>query len=149
MFQRILVPLDGSPFAEEALKYAAEVCRGELRLIRIQPYPSVTELPLDLPVSQSLLEAEQNASTAYLESKVTELKKGGFQKVSSCQKLGDPAACILEEVRDYEPDCVVISSHGRSGLRRFLLGSVAERVARHAHCPVLLVRPQESAVPAR
>lgn len=139
MFAHVLVPLDGSKGAEEAVRYAKDVCRGKLLLFRVQNYPSLLELPLDPTAAPALLEAEEKASQTYLEDLSQQLVEQGTL-VSWVTRMGDPATTILQEAVDARVDLIVIASHGRSGLGRFLLGSVAEKVVRHATCPVLVVR---------
>lgn len=147
MFSKVFVPLDGSQLAESALDYAKTICGGKIHLFRVQPYPSITSLPLDMPATQSLLEAEKSAATTYLEKAAYELAADGKAHVSWSQKIGDAASSILQEAKEEGADCIVMSSHGRTGWSRFLMGSVAEKVVRHATCPVLIVRnrKQESA----
>jgi nucleotide-binding universal stress UspA family protein len=58
-------------------------------------------------------------------------------------RLGDPAACLLQMCVDYEADLLIVGTHGRRGVDRWLEGSVAEHVVRHAHCPVLVARPKD------
>ncbi|MBT9584201.1 universal stress protein [bacterium] len=141
MFANILVPLDGSAVAEQALSYARDVCRGKLLLLRVQNYPS----PLDFPLAtQSLLEAEDQAAHAYLEGIHQRLTREGAL-VSWIHRVGDPASTILQEARDARIDLIVMASHGRSGLSHFLLGSITEKVVRHATCPVLVVRQPDPA----
>ena len=136
MFANILVPLDGSTVAERALGYARDVCRGKLLLLRVQDYPS----PLDFPLAtQSLLEAEDQAAHAYLDEVNQRLTREGAL-VSWIHRVGDPASTILQEARDARIDLIVMASHGRTGLSHFLMGSVAEKVVRHATCPVMVVR---------
>lgn len=139
MFQKVLVPLDGSELAESALDYARGLGATHLHLFRVHAYPSLSSLPLDMPATESLLEAERSASTTYLQD-VSQRLSGPGVSVTWSQKIGDPASAILQEAKDEGVDCVIMSSHGRTGWSRFLLGSVAEKVVRHASCPVLLVR---------
>jgi nucleotide-binding universal stress UspA family protein len=68
------------------------------------------------------------------------LARLGLSKVQAVVRLGDPGLDITEYANEIEADLIVISSHGYHGVKRFLLGSVAERVIRHAHCPVLVLR---------
>jgi nucleotide-binding universal stress UspA family protein len=68
--------------------------------------------------------------------------------VESSVRTGDPRVEILAEARDWEAELIVMGSHGRTGLRRWFLGSVAEYVMRHAPCPVEIVRQQPTAEPA-
>jgi nucleotide-binding universal stress UspA family protein len=136
VFAHVLLPLDGSEIAEQALSYALNCCRGRLLLLRVQSYPS----PLDFPAAtQASLEADDQAAAAYLESVRQRLADQGAN-VSWIHRIGDPAFVILQEAQRAEVDLIVMASHGRSGLSHFLLGSVTEKVVRHAHCPVLVVR---------
>jgi nucleotide-binding universal stress UspA family protein len=139
MFQKVFVPLDGSELAEAALDYVRGLGATHLHLFRVQAYPALSSLPLDMPATESLLEAERSASTTYLQD-VSQRLSGPRLSVTWSQRIGDPASAILQEAKDEGADCIVMSSHGRTGWSRFLLGSVAEKVMRHATCPVLLVR---------
>lgn len=145
MFSKVFVPLDGSELAESALEYAKAICDGKIHLFRVQPYPPISSLPLDMPATQAMIEAEKNATTSYLEKTSYKLAAEGNVHLSWSQKMGDPASSILQEAREEGADCIVMSSHGRTGWSRFLLGSVAEKVVRHATCPVLIVRPPAAA----
>ena len=65
----------------------------------------------------------------------------GAGKVTGEKAVGEPAAEILENARAWGSDLIVMGTHGRTGLEHALMGSIAERVVRRAHCPVLTVRP--------
>ncbi len=68
----------------------------------------------------------------------------GFPKVRSSVLIGDPASEITEYADRVDSELIVISSHGFHGIKRFLLGSVAENIVRHAHCPVLILRREDA-----
>jgi nucleotide-binding universal stress UspA family protein len=125
MYRTILVPLDGSPLGERALPYAAAVARAtgdRLRLLR---------------VVQGRADAEAAAgAAAYLQDMAARLARPG---TGTGVLASDPAAEILREARRAEAGLVALSTHGRSGLGRWLYGSVADAVVRHAPVPVLLV----------
>ena len=143
MIHSILIPLDGSKAARRALDYATTLGASQLRLLRVQPPPYLVGYPLEPAVTADILQAEQQQCQDYLELEQQRLSQTGLQVSYACRS-GDPASQILEEAAESKVDLICIASHGRSGLSRFFLGSVAERVARHAPCPVLLVRvPQE------
>lgn len=72
------------------------------------------------------------------------LETHGFSKVRSSVLVGDPASEITEYAERVSSELVVISSHGFHGIKRFLLGSVAENILRHAHCPVLVLRRDDA-----
>lgn len=139
MFKNVLVPLDGSKEAERALQYAREIGAQNVRALRVELNPADGGLPMDLPTSQAILLAEHKACESYIDDLTQRLEKEGVPFTPSL-RLGDPARCILEEADEHPTDLIVMTTHGRTGLRRFLLGSVAEKIARHAPCPVLLVR---------
>ncbi len=146
--RRILVPIDFSDFARPAVRYAAELAEkfaAELVLLHVIP-----DAVLALPdaVMPTLVPATDLAE-------LTEAGKEGLAHVIAAEKLerlnpraevriGSAAEEIIAAARDLHADLVCISTHGRSGLARVLLGSVAEHVVRQAPCPVLTVRPKAS-----
>jgi nucleotide-binding universal stress UspA family protein len=158
MFKRLLVPLDGSRFASRALRYATEVAQrfgAEVVLIEvIKAATSVIDAGAPVGVSpvgseiavQAALEADKrNAARAkrYLSGKVRTMRSRHIQ--SSYQVLlGDTAHSIIEFSEKENIDLVVMTTHGKSGLRRAVMGSVADVVIRESGKPVLVIRPQTS-----
>ena len=143
MFKKILVPLDGSSFAEEALPHARELaeCGGaEIILARVdEPY----EPPPGIFVPATAIpEVVRLSAGEYLEQLVSRLKLAGF-KVESVVLDGKVADALLKYAREEGVDLIVMSTHGRTGISRLLMGSVAEQIVHGARCPVLLIRPQE------
>jgi nucleotide-binding universal stress UspA family protein len=134
MFERILVPLDGSPLAEQAVPYAealAEATGAQIILVRAvlaHVFPGVDPSEHQLEV---VAEAER-----YLSAVAAGL---GGRQVETGVFYGEPARAILAEVRIRKAQLVVMGTHGRSGLGRWLYGSVADEVLRHAQVPVMLV----------
>ncbi len=139
MITRILVPLDGGAVAESALPVAAQLTRvlqGTLILFRVYDVP-----PSD--VSLRVIEAEARRAQTYLAGVALRPDLVGLQ--AETKMLGGAAALnILDAVQEEQVDLLVMSSHGRSGITRLALGSVAEHVIRHAPVPVLILhRPRE------
>ena len=135
MLQRILVALDGSARAEYALPVAARLARtvgGALILLRVfQVMPSEFVL--------SDYAAEAAPATAYL-AQVAERPELAGITIETIALAGAIALTILDAVQAYRADTIVLYSHGRSGPTRWALGSVAEKVVRHASVPVLVLR---------
>lgn len=137
-FQRILVPLDGSFRAEAALPYAARLaeCTGArlvlVRVARAQALPGG-----DAAAAQ--MQAIDRAET-YLERLIATTPLPG-DAVASGVPYGDAAEGIVAAARTHVADLIVMATHGRSGLARAVLGSVAEGVLRRAGVPLMLVRP--------
>ena len=158
MFKRVLVPLDGSRFASGALPYAAEVAErfsAEVILIQvIKPATPIIDAGAPVGVSptasaiavEATLEAnKQKAALArrYLSGKVQALKSRHIQ--SSYHVLtGDAARSIMEFSEREQIDLVVMTTSGKSGLKRALMGSVADAVIRQSGKPVLVIRPETS-----
>ena len=139
MFLKILVPLDGSPVAEMALDYAKDLAFKDAATIHLVRASSPELLVGALgghPVPQALIDAQRQLHHDYLVSKQAEL---GAYLVQLHRPLGEAGAAILEVAEREGCDLIVMTSHGRTGLSRFVMGSVAERVARHAPCPVFIV----------
>lgn len=91
------------------------------------------------PALDKAWEAERERSRGMVE-KTVELLRGKGLKATGSIEDGDPKSKILEVARDLRADLIVLGSHGRKGLEHFLMGSVSEAVAQHAHCSVEIVR---------
>lgn len=147
MFKRILLPLDGSDLAEKALSLTVTLAHqfdSELFLIRMVEvhYPTILAPHLTsataVTMSESFAQAHRAAEDYLLAQQAALRQEGLTVDVILCE--GNPADGILHTASEYHVDCIVMSTHGRGGLARWTLGSVADKVARHAPCPVLLVR---------
>lgn len=143
MFRKILVPLDGSTIAEQIFLKLREVTNGErevhlLRVANAAQLPGVD--PAELQVSV-LREAEE-----YLAGLEARLRAEGM-RVESHVRYGHPAEEIIEHIRHRDYDLIAMTTHGRSGVSRLLMGSVTESVIRRAAIPVLVVRAMEVPVP--
>jgi nucleotide-binding universal stress UspA family protein len=148
-YRTIVVPLDGSPFAEQALDqaYAVAAATGaSLLLVAVASEPDeflAAEVG-DIPVW--MLEdrlAETERLQAYLQQQATRLTNAGLA-VEIQVRAGSPATAILDAAEEAAADLIVMATHGRSGLQRFWLGSVALKVVQSARTPVLLVRAQDA-----
>ncbi len=139
LFRRILVPYDFSEGADRALQEAAMLarqCRGRLRVLHVlAPMP----VPLNVP-SHAVPDLHDFVPTqkAALERRLRRLLGSRRPPASVSVEVGPPAQRILEAAA--HADSIVMGTHGRTGLPHLLLGSVAERVVRHAPIPVLTVR---------
>ena len=155
LFRKILVPHDLSEHASRALALAAELARahrGELTVLHvIAPYQPVLGFPEG--VTWNLREEDiVTSARRSLEEMVARALKGARAPRARCRVvLGDPFQRIIAAARD--ADSIVIATAGRTGLSHLLIGSVAEKVVRHAPVPVLTIHPQAkrptSARPAR
>ena len=141
MYKRILLPLDGSALAEQALPHAithADHFRAELILLRV-----LVPLPRDPTAIPSILQKADEASTRfareYLERLAADVQERDI-RVKLATTVGRPHVQIIDYAETNEVDLIVMSTRGQSGLSRWLMGSVADRVVRGAGVPVLLVR---------
>jgi nucleotide-binding universal stress UspA family protein len=149
---RILLAVDDSPFSQAAV--AAVKSQFHREDTEVCVFTSVNwdeNPPLSLGFAEGagyagdLLAIRDKAFDAAknLAGQTTQtLQSSGFH-CNSQIKTGDPRRRILEYAEEWKPDVIVLGSHGRSGFERFLLGSVAEGVARHAKCSVYIVRKPE------
>jgi nucleotide-binding universal stress UspA family protein len=144
MFERILVPLDGSERATQALSVAARIARatgGSILLTQvIVPivYDGVGLAPSPI-VTPEVIEMDQQDAESYLKEVAASPVLAGI--ATSCEVLfGFPAQQILRYAREQAVDLIVINSHGRTGLTRWVLGSVAQQVTHESATPVLVLR---------
>ena len=153
-FRRILVPLDGSPLAEAILDHAIRIARlepeAEIVLVDVvQPIPSAILVPQSLlapaPVKEEVARAQEAAVREYLEGVAARVRSAHVHARVRVDFAGNVAAAILEAARAEGADLVALCTHGRSGLPRIALGSVADKIVRASVIPVLLFRPPTSA----
>jgi nucleotide-binding universal stress UspA family protein len=143
--RRILVPLDGSSLAEQILPAAVRIAQamsGELMLLQvpIAQMAGWTTSEWPAPVLSMLATAEENAQ-AYLSNVAGRLTQQGIV-VSTATRIGSVANAIVEYAEDNQVDLIALCTHGRTGLARWALGSVADRVLRASNTPILLIRAQ-------
>lgn len=136
MIHRVLVPLDGSEVSESVLAHLPRLLRNadaEVILLRadypppVESYVSITDAVLDV-------------ARHYLEGVRARLAAQGF-RVRTVARVSSAAGAILQVVREQKVSHVAMATHGRTGFKRLLLGSVAERVIRASPVPVIVVRP--------
>ena len=148
-YRTIVVPLDGSPFAEQALDqaYALAAATGaSLLLVAVAPEPDeflaaeVGDIPVWVLENRM---AETERLQTYLQQQAARLINAGLT-VEIQVVAGSPATAILDSAKEAAADLIVMATHGRSGLQRFWMGSVALKVVQSAPIPVLLVRAQEA-----
>jgi nucleotide-binding universal stress UspA family protein len=148
MFKKILVCLDGSEIAEKIIPYVKEqalAAGSKVILLRVVSIPS--ELSLDIPGFPAVplrtssmpdqLKKEYNIAKTYLQP----INERGIQV--ECETLmGSPGPTIISYANENNIDLIAIASHGHSGLRNILLGSVAEHIIRDSSLPILIIRPK-------
>lgn len=143
----LLVPLDGSAFAETALPHAAALAHAlgaALRLVRaLEPPMALYGYP-GVGLVQESLEEERAEAETYLEEVAARLRGDGIS-VGTVVREGWPADAIVCSDAQANPWLIVMSTHGRAGVARLLLGSVALEVVRRSAVPVMLIRPPEQA----
>jgi nucleotide-binding universal stress UspA family protein len=143
----VIVPLDGSELAESVLTTAAELAKKlnlEVILFRAYTIP-LTVLAADpdgyySATDDKLIAAMRDETVAYLEKKVEEMKKSGVDKVSYVAEYGFAADEIISFARKTPDNLIAMCTHGHSGVKRWVLGSVTETVVRHSADPVLVIR---------
>lgn len=145
MFQRIIVPLDGSDRAEQAVPVAARLARaggGSVVLLKVlTPLMDLSWPVQGLPTPMEDQAAEHQVTTDYL---LQIAASEALQGVETTIKVIDGLAttAILDAVRDQQADIIVLSSHGRTGMKRWAMGSVAQHVARYSPVPVLVLHKE-------
>jgi nucleotide-binding universal stress UspA family protein len=141
----LLVPLDGSAFAEIALPHAATLARvfgGTILLMRAVPQLAAAYIYPAVGLVQESLEEDCREAESYLGEVAQRLRSEGFSVQTAVQE-GWPASIIVCRGAESGSKLIVMATHGRTGVVRLLLGSVALEVVRRSALPVLLVRPAE------
>ncbi|MBT9584633.1 universal stress protein [bacterium] len=147
MFKKILVPLDGSSAAEAAIEMACSLARlvsGQIILVRCTVLQGNFGDPPGFPIPQEAIEAEVHYCETYLKDHAAQIREQGLVAEIQVLGSGDTASEIIAAAKDLSCQLIVLTSHGRSGMKHFLLGSVAEKICRSAPCPVMMVGPSSS-----
>ena len=143
----VFVPLDGSGLAEITLPHvcalAKTIVKIEIHLVRVYTLPVEAYVAANGVIAQGpadYREELKRETEAYLDGKVAGLRAEGFDRVVATAIQGDVAGEIIDLALSTPNNLVAMSTHGRSGIGRWVLGSVAERVIQHSRDPVLLIR---------
>jgi nucleotide-binding universal stress UspA family protein len=140
----ILVPLDGSVLAEGALRPAVELARQHgAKLVLLRAAEAHARPMIDPTEAQIVAVRDAEDYLIYVRDR---LRQAGMPEVELSVWYGPPAEAIVEAAKYRQADMIVMSSHGRSGLGRLILGSVAETVLRSTAVPILLIRPGDAAL---
>lgn len=146
-FERVLVPLDGSAFSEQIIEHVLSLDptrTAELVLLQVLPVPERASLSSSgLPLDNRDLLSRQGLARDYLRRVAAELKQRGVDASTRTMVHASAPDAILQAATDHDVDLVAMATHGRGGLTRLLLGSVAEEVLRATSRPLLLFRPRE------
>lgn len=141
----ILIALDGSPSARHALDFAVELLadrKTAVRLVHIIPEHLIYGKAGTAPVELYDMPKERAASKELLEQSEQHLRDAGVgPDIEKQLGVGDPADLILTAAKEMNADLIVLGSRGLNTAQRFLIGSVSNKVATHAHCAVMVVRP--------
>jgi nucleotide-binding universal stress UspA family protein len=151
-FKRMMVPLDGSPLAAQALPLAADLAeraRAELLLMQavegsIEAYPAIAPLGRPNLMPNEVVRMLQGRASEELEDQAVKLRDRVLP-VTTHVVSGHAAEAIIDEAEQHSVDLIVMATHGYSGIKRWALGSVTDKVLHAAATPLLLVRANASA----
>ena len=143
-FQSILAPLDGSDIGESALHDVEAVALktgASIILLHVIPEPHIIEARILGPEFRDFVKAMHDAGEKYLNRVNKRLTEKGIN-VTLKIVSGDPATKIIEQAKHEKADLIAMSTHGRSGIARWVLGSVADKILHESKLPMWLVRPK-------
>jgi nucleotide-binding universal stress UspA family protein len=142
---KVIVPLDGSSLAEKVLPYVAALAKKmDMEILLLQTYglPPAVHNAAEGGLSnlEHLLKQMREEAQVYLDQILQRLRLEGLQRVSTLIFEGNAAEHIIEVARKTPNSLVAMCTHGRSGVARFVLGSVTDKVVHHCGHPVLVIR---------
>jgi nucleotide-binding universal stress UspA family protein len=143
MYKKILVPLDGSPLAEAVLPHAESLAKSEgaeIVLLRVTVTPSRYLFAHNPAEGNNVIKMIKKEAADYMKAEVSKLQNEGV-KVTGITRDGAAPDEILEVAEETHADVIAMSTHGYSGVQRWLMGSVADRVVHYSHIPVMLIHP--------
>ena len=148
MFVKILAGIDGSEVADAAIDYAIELARGlRARLLLVSAYEPVADLRsrermLEQPLGQQWTINPHEEALALLDRAAERARAAGVgvDEIETHAREGDAADAILDVAEEQGCDLIVVGHRGMTGAKRFLLGSVPNKISHHAPCSVLIIR---------
>ena len=146
MFSRIVVGTDGSETAAEAVRQATELAKlSGARLDIVSAFEPVPQRRVKAEAREAPGDVQYEISpredvNLILDAATGEAKKAGIEEVQTHAREGEPADAILDVAEEINADLIVVGNKGMTGARRFLLGSVPNKVSHHAPCSVIIVR---------
>jgi nucleotide-binding universal stress UspA family protein len=145
MLKRILVPLDGSSRAEQVLPVAARLAQASGGTIILFHVVNITQEAMTYGAffPPDALDVSAGGGRTYLSQLIQRIHLTGMVAVEQYVVIGNPAEKILSLAQEQDVDLIVMASHGYTGFKQWLMGSVAEKVAHHASVPVLIIRDGE------
>lgn len=151
-WRKVLCPVDFSETSRRAMHAAVELARrngAQLHLLHVYQAPGVSFPEATVFAGDEILQQLADLVVKTIGEWRAEAERLGAPKVLSHTAMGIPWAEILRFADANAVDLIVMGTHGRSGLMRVLIGSVAEKVVRHAPCPVLTIRPERARATAQ
>lgn len=147
MYKKVLFTTDGSKFAEDSLPYAVDLarqCGAALEILTVIENPVFYGTPeatalYDAEFYRSLAAELEKLAQAAIDRSTAKAAESGVKATGKIRR-GSPSDELVAEAKEWGADVIVLSTHGRTGLGRLFLGSVANAVVHHAPCPVLLHR---------
>ena len=143
MYKKILIPLDGSEFAECSLEHVRNLSRmgnrGEVILLHVLDSILWCRQGCDFVAARNI---QYKKAETYLEEITSRFSFEGIETRSDILEGGMPASAIVKYAEDNGVDLIVITTRGHAGMKRLMLGSVALEVLHDSHVPVLLIRPE-------
>ena len=143
MYKKILVPLDGSPLAEAVLPHAEALAKSEgaeIVLMRVAVTPARYIFAHNPAEGNNIIHIIEKETEDCMKAEVAKLQDEGV-KVTGITREGAASEMILEAAEDTHADMIAMATHGYSGVQRWLMGSVADRVVPYSHIPVMLIHP--------
>ena len=144
-WKRICCPVDFSDPSQSALEAAVNLARhfdADLTIFHAYQLPGYTLPEGSVVASPKMLQELAESADRHLNEWKELAGRLGAPRVSTAKSVGEPAIEIVEFARETRQDLLVVGTHGRTGIRHALVGSIAERVVRRAGCPVLTVHPE-------
>jgi nucleotide-binding universal stress UspA family protein len=146
---KILLAIDGSPPSQDAVQEVAQRSWPSPSTVRIlsviQPYtPPATEIVLASATLEEIRQRQAQDAEQLTRQAGERISARGLS-IDTAVREGDPRTAIIDAADEWDADLVVVGSHGRTGLKRLMMGSVAQAVVAHAHCSVEVVRRRTKA----
>ena len=140
MFNKVLVPSDFSEHAHRAVDYALDLVADPSGLTILHVVPPMNTFSVGDPAIAWHTVSDETRQENLYQTFREHFKEPKYQEVNFEVAFGSPVEEITRYAQDHSTELILLPSHGRTGLTRVMIGSVAERVVRQAHCPVLVLR---------